>query len=68
MRFPKNRANLYLVERLDRRSMQSTICGGFSEPEDADAFRDACEQEWKDKHIEDGGTVMFGVVMTTFYG
>lgn len=67
MKFPKRRSNLYLVERLDRRSGQSSICGGFSELEEADNFRDGCEQEWKDKHPDDV-TIMFGVIVTTFYG
>lgn len=66
MKFPKNRANLYLVER-GTRDGHVVAVAGFSEYEEAHDFRDACEQEWIDKvgHAED---VFFSVALTTYYG
>lgn len=61
MRFPKNRANLYLVVRLNTR----TVVGSFSNTEDADDFATACEQEWLDKVGEE---MPHRVELTTYYG
>ena len=69
MKFPKNRANLYLVERtdFDYDSTKQVILGGFANSEDADNFKDACEQEWLDK-VGSLHNVDFDVTLTTFYG
>lgn len=67
MKFPKNRANLYLVERIHVLENIGSICGAFSSLEEADDYKDACEQEWKDKAGE-MGDVVFSVTVTTYYG
>lgn len=73
MKYPKNRANLFLVERVsfttheqDDYSTITVVVGAFSTPEDADDFKGECEQEWKDRELDDGTS--FRVVLTTFYG
>ena len=66
MKFPKNRANLYLVVRTGYQGIVA-VTGAFSEPIDADNYKDACAQEWFDKAGELTG-VEFEVVLTTFYG
>lgn len=71
MKFPKNRANLYLVERWTWKGTFTTIIGGFSTPEAADDFKEACEQEWIDKGFKDdldNGKVQFKVILSTYYG
>jgi hypothetical protein len=65
MKFPKNRANLYLVIRDDH---SQSVCGGFSEPDAAGEFASACEQEWRDKYPHWEGVPKFKVTLTTFYG
>jgi hypothetical protein len=69
VKFPKNRANLYLVVRtvFNYEDTTMVVIGGFSEWEDADNFKDECRQEWFDKTGSLVG-VDFGVEMTTFYG
>jgi len=67
MKFPKNRANLYLVERWTYDKEATVIVGGFSDYYDAEDYKDACKQEWVDKVGNDAG-VSFNVVMTSFYG
>jgi len=64
MKFPKNRGNLYLVIRDDQ---TQSVCGGFSEPDDAGNFAEACEQDWKDRFPDDN-CPKFRVGLTTFYG
>jgi len=68
MKFPKNRDNIYLVERRGRATdqHQATIAG-FSNYDEAEDFKEACSQEWIDKvgHMED---VYFNVTLTTYYG
>jgi hypothetical protein len=69
MKFPKNRANLYLVERWTYDNNSTVIVGGFSEYQEAEDYKDACMQEWRDKVPYDGQEdVVFNVTMTTFYG
>jgi hypothetical protein len=60
MKFPKNRANLYEVVRED-----GALCGAWSNYDDAEDFRAACEQEFFEKT---GHKVPFYVKLTTFYG
>lgn len=60
VKFPKSRANLYLVVREGE-----AICGGFSDYDEAENYRGACEQEFFEKT---GKTVRFYVRLTTFYG
>lgn len=60
MKFPKNRANLYIVVRTD-----DAICGAFSDFAEADDFRAVCEQEFLEKT---GQRVRFFVKLTTYYG
>lgn len=61
MKFPKNRANIYIVTRGE------VVCGVFASYEEADNFCAACEQEWYDKT---GAWVPehFKVQVSTFYG
>ena len=59
MKFPKNRATVYVVLRHD------SVCGVFAELEEADDYRGACEQEWLEKT---GKKVYFRVQVSTFYG
>lgn len=61
MKFPTNRANLYLVIReFDRWPV-----AGFSVYEDAEDCVASYEQEWLDKT---GETVKFSIILTTYYG
>lgn len=68
MRFPKNRANLYLVQRInyDWENTTYTIVGGFPELDAADDYKDACKQEWLDK-VGNLYNTEFKIVLTTFY-
>lgn len=70
MKFPKHRANLFLVERWTYANGATTIVGGFPEPDAAENYAEACRQEWRDKGYGediDEGRVVFNVAMTTFY-
>jgi hypothetical protein len=70
MKFPKNRGNLFLVERWTYDNQATVIVGGFSEPETADNYKAACEQELRDKGFGqelDKGEIVFNVAMTTYY-
>ena len=69
MKFPKNRANLYLVvrETYDYSNSDKAVLGAFSDCEEADNFKDACQQEWLDK-VGDLKNVDFEVELTTYYG
>lgn len=73
MKFPKNRANLYLVERwtYDTPNGATVVVGAFDNIVAADEFKDACYQEWIDKEQDVAvheGRVLFNVVLTTYYG
>lgn len=61
MKFPKNRANLYIVVRL----FDKTTIAGFSEYDEAVDFAGACEQEWLEKV---GEFRPFTVQLITYYG
>ena len=65
MKFPKNRANLYIVVR--EFQGQCAILGGFADFHEADDYRESCQQEWIDK-TGDLDSVSFGTRLTTFYG
>lgn len=69
MKFPKHRANLYLVERWTYENNATVIVGAFDNIVAADNFRDACYQEWMDKDLMEPGKedVVFNVVLTTYY-
>lgn len=63
MKFPKHRADCYVVTRLIMDT--TTVIGVFPTYEGADAFKGACEQDWRDKHPE--YMPDFEVLMTTYY-
>lgn len=69
MKFPKHRANVFLVERstVDKRAIRTyAIVGVFPTPESADEFAGACHQDFLERGFpEDDFT--FKVVMSTFY-
>ncbi len=69
MKFPKNRANLYIVVRLDYGpdNIDRIVLGGFSVDTDADDYCGVCKQEWLEKtgSLKDTD---FEVELTTFYG
>jgi hypothetical protein len=69
MKFPKHRANLYLVERWTYENNSTVIVGAFDNVVAADNFRDACLQEWIDRGLSDPykEDVVFNVVLTTYY-
>ncbi len=71
MKFPKNRANVFHVVRyhyVSNGEMGGGInVGTFSDVGNADDFRGACEQEWRDK-LGDEANTLFLVEMGTFYG
>jgi hypothetical protein len=64
MKFPKHRANCFLVERVV--DMNYCVVGVFPTHEGATEFAGACEQEFIDKDI-DKDRYVFQVVMSTFY-
>jgi hypothetical protein len=59
MKFPKNRANVYVVVRGD------SVCGVFGNYDDAEDYAGACKQEWYEKTKQ---KLEFKVVLSTFYG
>lgn len=67
MKFPKNRANIYVVERVDA-DYSSVICGVFAYVQDAEEFASACFQEWKDMYPSWDKHPLFRVAISTFYG
>lgn len=71
MKFPKHRADCYVVERrIEHPELGSTaIVGVFPSHEGADAFRGACEQEWRDRGFFDEGRFVttFVVTLATYY-
>lgn len=63
---PKNRDNIYLVERKAIGFDNSTvICAAFGGSEAAYNYADAAAQEFIDKGLED--EFSFDVVITTYY-
>lgn len=69
MKFPKNRANIYIVVRVDLNEnpdkVRTAILGTFADVVDADDFKDSCAAEWFDKN---GYPSVFEVRLSTFYG
>lgn len=63
MKFPKHRSNCYVVVRIF--GHDTVVCGVFPTADGADAFRDACAQEWKDKNLP--VDVDFDVELATYY-
>jgi hypothetical protein len=68
MKFPKNRANIYVVVRdIDTTTMRDTsVIGVFSDLIEADNYKDACAAEWFDK--TKGQPASFEVRLSTYYG
>ena len=72
MKFPKHRANVFLVVRQDMTEREELLnvsfIGVFPTPEGADAFKGACEQEWMEKygHPEESFSE-FSVQLSTYY-
>lgn len=60
MKFPKNRATIYVVVR------DTSILGVFSDLVEADNYKDACAAEWFDK--TKGAPAFFDVRVSTYYG
>lgn len=64
MKFPKNRANIYVVVREDARC--NAVIGCFSDLVEADDYKDACAAEWFEK--TKGAPAEFKVKLSTYYG
>lgn len=63
MKFPKNRASVYVVIR--RGTHDDAVVGVFADFDEANDYSGACEQQWLEKtHAK----VLFDVVLSTFYG
>ena len=71
MKFPKHRANVFIVVREDwthdHLLMHSAVLGVFPTPEGADAYSGACEQEWLEKMGQAGQWARFDVRLSTYY-
>ncbi|MDE3022300.1 MAG: hypothetical protein KGI54_10605 [Pseudomonadota bacterium] len=70
MKFPKHRANVFVVQRSpvsfnDGMYGGGVVVGVFPTSEGADEFKGACEQEFVDKGLK--GCFLFDVTMSTFY-
>ena len=65
MRFPKHRANCYLVMRYVTTAPASVV-GVFPNPEAADNFAEACAQDFRDRGFTDDD-FSFEVQMSTYY-
>lgn len=65
MKFPKNKANLFVVIR-NQNGAKANI-GAFFNLEDADDFVGKCEQEFLDK-VGPGHDFTFYVESLTYYG
>lgn len=64
VKFPKNRANIYVVVREDE--SHTAILGVFSDLIEADDYKGACAAEWF--NITKGQPANFEVRLSTFYG
>ena len=62
---PKNRENIYLVERVAIQTNYNVIIAAFGIEEAAADYADACQQEFIDKGLED--EFSFDVIITTYY-
>lgn len=67
MKFPKNRASIFVVERVDA-DYSSVVCGVFADVQEAEDFAGACKQEWIDKYPSWDKHPQFRVSISTFYG
>ncbi len=67
MKLPKQKSNLYLVERKLQGAPRNVVVGAFSEPEYADDFKSVCEQDFYDRGFTDDD-FKFDVTITSFYG
>lgn len=65
MRFPKNRANVYMVCR-SVEGRDDMVIGVFESLTEADAFKGTCEQDFLDRGFTPDD-FSFYVEMTTFY-
>lgn len=65
MKFPKHRANCYLVMRYTTTN-PATVVGVFPNPEAADNYKDACAQDFYDRGFTDDD-FSFEVQMATYY-
>lgn len=65
----KNRGNLFVVIRHDLQGSwnSSTACAAFADLDDADDYKGACEQEWRER-VGDLEGVDFDIQLTTYYG
>lgn len=69
MKFPKHRANVYVVERRilnPTATVSFAVVGVFPTPEGADHFKGACEQEFRDRGFSDDDFT-FSVILSTYY-
>jgi len=66
VKFPKNRANVYVVTR-ENENTGSSVLGVFPEFDEAENFRAAAEQEFLEK-VGRLGNYFFIVSLSTFYG
>lgn len=68
MKFPKHRANIFVVERriLDKAVVSYTVIGVFPTAEGADNFKGACEQDFRERGFTDDDFA-FTVTMSTYY-
>jgi hypothetical protein len=64
MKFPKTRANIYVIVRIIGGT--TSLLGSFSDLVEADDFKDACASEWFDTTKDT--SAHFEVRLTTFYG
>lgn len=65
MKFPKNRANIYVVTR-ELVDNHTAVLGVFSDAVDADDFCGACAAEWFE--LTKGLPATFEVRLSTYYG
>lgn len=71
MKFPKNRASLYIVVRRDDWDGDfggtTSLLGGFADFDEAENYKGACAQEWLERVGRSDG-IGFYIELTTFYG
>lgn len=67
MKFPKHRANVFLVERMSADpAVLPVVCGVFPTYDGASDFAGACKQDFIDRGFQDSG-YSFQVYMSTYY-
>lgn len=65
-----NRGNIFIVTRNQfgyAEYQRSAVVGAFSNLDDADDYKGACEQQWIDK-VGSLNDVEFEIQLTTYYG